>query len=99
MSRPGSKLVQYVVVRGDLSKTLQWPAGAIIAQACHACTAVIWQYKDDENTKAYTKEIDHMHEVVLEVSECVCMDVRLTDVTGEGWSSGSKCHRRSLESL
>lgn len=69
MSGSGSKLVQYIVVRGDLSNVLNWPTGAVIAQACHACTAVIWEYRDDENTKEYTKYIDHMHKVVLEVSE------------------------------
>lgn len=63
----GRKLVQYVVVRGDLTKILQWPTGALIAQACHACTAVTWQYKDDKNTEDYTRDIDNMHKVVLEV--------------------------------
>lgn len=63
-----SKLVQYVVVRGDLLHSMKWPTGAVIAQACHACSAVIWQFKDDPNTIEYTKDIDHMHKVVLEVN-------------------------------
>lgn len=29
-------LVQYVVVRRDLSTSLNWPLGAVVAQACHA---------------------------------------------------------------
>lgn len=29
-------LVQYVVVRRDLTAVLQWPLGAVVAQACHA---------------------------------------------------------------
>jgi peptidyl-tRNA hydrolase len=61
------KLVQYVVVRGDLLRSLEWPTGAVIAQACHACSAVIWQFKDDPNTIDYTEDIDNMHKVVLEV--------------------------------
>jgi len=32
-------LVQYIVVRTDLSAT--WPLGAVVAQACHACTAAL----------------------------------------------------------
>nr|CAI5863934.1 unnamed protein product [Callosobruchus analis] len=34
-----SSIVQYVIVRSDLLKELQWPVGALIAQACHAVTA------------------------------------------------------------
>ena len=61
------KLVQYVAIRRDLSSSLSWPAGAVIAQACHACTAVIVSYIDDPNTCEYTKELDRMHKVVVEV--------------------------------
>ena len=61
------KLVQYVAIRGDLSSSLNWPAGAVIAQACHACTAVICSFKDDPNTLEYTEELDRMHKVVVEV--------------------------------
>ena len=59
-------LVQYVLVRSDL-KT--WPLGAVIAQACHGCTAVIYQYRNDENVVKYTEDLDNMHKCVLEVSE------------------------------
>lgn len=58
------KFVQYVVVRKDL---LNWPTGAVIAQACHACTAVIVLFRDDPYTLEYTKEVDNMHKVVVEV--------------------------------
>ncbi|XP_031548848.1 putative peptidyl-tRNA hydrolase PTRHD1 [Actinia tenebrosa] len=64
-----SKLVQYVVVRGDLLRSMSWPTGAVIAQACHACSAVIWLFKDDPNTIEYAKDIDHMHKVVLEAKD------------------------------
>lgn len=56
-------LVQYVLVRSDL----KWPTGALIAQACHACTAVMHLYKDDPNVQAYTEDYQRMHKVVLEV--------------------------------
>lgn len=62
-----SNLVQYVIVRGDLMKSLSWPLGAVIAQCCHAATAVSHLYKDDEDTKAYFADLDSMHKVVLEV--------------------------------
>ena len=62
-----ASMVQYVVVRGDLLKILKWPTGALIAQACHACSAVIHLYHDDPNTKAYVADLDNMHKVVLEV--------------------------------
>ena len=64
MSAP---MVQYVVVRSDLISALKWPIGAVIAQACHAATAVIHLYHDDENTKTYTANLDSMHKVVLQV--------------------------------
>ena len=61
------KLVQYVAIRKDLSSTLNWPAGAVIAQACHACTAVIVSYKDDPYTVDYLQDLDRMHKVIVEV--------------------------------
>ena len=60
-------MVQYVVVRRDLLTTLKWPVGAVIAQACHASSAVIHLFYGDPNTQQYLKDLDHMHKVVLEV--------------------------------
>ncbi|KAF6211677.1 hypothetical protein GE061_012191 [Apolygus lucorum] len=62
-----NSIVQYVLVRGDLITKLQWPLGAVIAQACHACTAVTHLFHDDELTQEYLKDLDNMHKVVLEV--------------------------------
>lgn len=64
-----SMIVQYVVVRADLLKELKWPIGAVIAQACHAVTAVTHQYYDDEYTQEYLKDLDNMHKVVLEAPD------------------------------
>uniref|UniRef100_G3MN04 peptidyl-tRNA hydrolase n=1 Tax=Amblyomma maculatum TaxID=34609 RepID=G3MN04_AMBMU len=58
-------IVQYVVVRSDLLTELNWPVGAVIAQACHACTAALKLFGDDVNTIAYTENLDSMHKVVL----------------------------------
>lgn len=63
-----SGIVQYIIVRSDLKSTLNWPLGAIIAQCCHAATAVMHQNYDDDETKEYLKDMDNMHKVVLQVS-------------------------------
>ena len=68
MSSTSAQLVQYVVVRGDLLRLLSWPSGAVIAQACHASTAVLWMHRNDSNTLQYTTDLDNMHKVILEVS-------------------------------
>ena len=61
-------IVQYILIRGDLIKVLEWPFGAVIAQACHACTAVTHLFKDDPVTQTYLADLDNMHKVFLEVS-------------------------------
>ena len=58
-------IVQYVIVRSDLMKTLGWPVGALLAQACHATTAAIHQFYEKEDTKNYLKDLDNMHKIVL----------------------------------
>lgn len=63
----GSGLVQYVVLRSDLKTVLQWPLGALIAQAAHATAAVTHLFHDDPNTQQYLADLDNMHKVVLEV--------------------------------
>jgi len=63
------QIVQYIVVRSDLIKTLSWPLGALIAQACHASTAVMHEFYEHEDTKSYLRELDTMHKIVLEVKD------------------------------
>ena len=60
-------IVQYIVVRGDLLTGLRWPVGALIAQACHAATAVIHMFYQDQSTQLYLKDLDNMHKIILEV--------------------------------
>ncbi|KAI9559923.1 hypothetical protein GHT06_013930 [Daphnia sinensis] len=62
-------LVQYVVIRSDLKTVLQWPLGALMAQACHACTAVTHLFYQDPNTQTYLADLDNMHKVVLEIAD------------------------------
>ena len=58
-------IVQYVVLRGDLHTVLKWPLGALVAQACHACTAVFSIYRDDPCVEKYVEDLDNMRKVVL----------------------------------
>lgn len=63
-------LVQYVVVRRDLDTELNWPAGAIIAQACHAAVAALGSAMSDNQADAqrYLTDGSNMRTVVLKVS-------------------------------
>ncbi|KAL1396590.1 hypothetical protein pipiens_002648 [Culex pipiens pipiens] len=62
-----TKLVQYVVVNGEIAKS--WPKGAVIAQCCHAVAAVSHLYAADPDTVEYFKDLDNMHKVVLEAPD------------------------------
>uniref|UniRef100_A0A0B6ZWM4 peptidyl-tRNA hydrolase n=1 Tax=Arion vulgaris TaxID=1028688 RepID=A0A0B6ZWM4_9EUPU len=62
-------IVQYVVIRGDLISKLKWPMGAVISQACHACSAVIHLNYKDSLTQEYLGELDTMHKVILEAMD------------------------------
>ncbi|XP_068625298.1 putative peptidyl-tRNA hydrolase PTRHD1 [Battus philenor] len=62
-----STVVQYVLLRSDLLKDLGWSIGALVAQACHASSAVLHLFKDDEYTIKYLNDLENMHKVVLEV--------------------------------
>ncbi|KAJ0178401.1 hypothetical protein K1T71_006224 [Dendrolimus kikuchii] len=59
-----NSIVQYVLLRSDLYKELGWSIGALVAQACHASTAVLHLYK---NTMKYLNDFDNMHKVVLDI--------------------------------
>lgn len=54
---------------GDLIKFLKWPLGSVIAQGCHATTAVNHLNRDDPETIQYFADLDNMHKVVLMVYE------------------------------
>jgi len=68
------QLIQYIVVRADLMKTLSWPVGSVIAQACHACCAVTYLFYNDPHMQEYLKDLDNMHKVVLEASIAICIE-------------------------
>ena len=60
-------LVQYILLRRDMKKMKNYNDGAIIAQACHASTAILFKTTDDELTKAYLQDTDRMHKIILSV--------------------------------
>lgn len=62
-------LVQYVALRKDI--VVDWPVGAVAAQAAHAATAALWLSRDSETTAQYcaADNIDHMRKVVLEATD------------------------------
>merc|ERR1719468_802000 len=47
-------LVMYVALRRDLD----WPMGAMVNQACHACAAVAWEARDDAQAAAFFSEAE-----------------------------------------
>lgn len=63
----GAAIVQYIVLRRDLLTALNWPIGALVAQACHASTAALHLYRDEEVVQTYLSNLDSMHKIVLEV--------------------------------
>jgi peptidyl-tRNA hydrolase len=54
-------IVQYIILRKDLN----WPLGAMITQCCHASTAAMHLYSNDEITQEYFSNLDNMHKIVL----------------------------------
>uniref|UniRef100_A0A8D8SM13 peptidyl-tRNA hydrolase n=1 Tax=Cacopsylla melanoneura TaxID=428564 RepID=A0A8D8SM13_9HEMI len=62
-------IVQYILVRGDLISKLEWPLGAVVAQACHASSASIHLFYEDPITQSYLQDLDNMHKVILEVPD------------------------------
>lgn len=66
LTKMSNGIVQYIVLRKDLLTELQWPFGAVVAQACHAVTAVTHLFQNDPDTQKYLEDLDKMHKVVLE---------------------------------
>ncbi|OII73772.1 RNA polymerase II CTD NL1 interacting protein like phosphatase [Cryptosporidium ubiquitum] len=55
------QIIQYILIRSDLG----WSQGSIIAQACHASSAAIFENIEKESVKEYLREINEMRKVVL----------------------------------
>lgn len=67
MATPVNVIVQYILLRRDLKKMKNYNDGAIISQACHASSAILYKTINDDLTKAYFNDLDRMHKVVLSV--------------------------------
>ncbi|KAI7863325.1 peptidyl-tRNA hydrolase II domain-containing protein [Spinellus fusiger] len=74
-------LTMFIVVRKDLAKTLKWPTGSVIAQACHAATAVLHTTRDEITTKEYLSDIHSMHKVVLETKNLESLETLVDALT------------------
>eukprot|EP00966_Prymnesium_polylepis_P322383 7378645-Prymnesium_polylepis.1 len=60
-------IVQFIVVRRDLLSAMNWPMGSVIAQACHASTAVLFENIDcDPTVLEYFADAAKMHKVIGE---------------------------------
>ena len=71
-------LTIYIIIRKDLTKSLDWNTGSIIAQASHACTSALWKYKEHEQVQEYMKSLNSMHKVVLQTkNESSLMDLQI----------------------
>ncbi|KER21417.1 hypothetical protein T265_10260 [Opisthorchis viverrini] len=77
-----NSLLQYIVVRCDLTTVYRWPLGAVVAQGCHAATASIHAFRTHPQTIAYLENLDRMHKVVLGIEneqQLKCLAEKLTE--------------------
>ncbi|TGZ68686.1 hypothetical protein CRM22_004129 [Opisthorchis felineus] len=77
-----NSLLQYIVVRCDLTTVYGWPLGAVVAQGCHAATASIHAFRTHPQTSAYLENLDRMHKVVLGIEneqQLKCLAEKLTE--------------------
>ncbi|KAJ3002701.1 UNVERIFIED_CONTAM: peptidyl-tRNA hydrolase domain-containing protein 1 [Siphonaria sp. JEL0065] len=63
---PQAFLTVFIIVRKDLAKTLNWPMGAVIGNACHAATAVLHKYRDEQRVIEYMADLEGLRKVVME---------------------------------
>ncbi|KYO01800.1 conserved protein, unknown function [Plasmodium gaboni] len=63
-------IIQYILVNKEIIDK-KWPLGSVIAQACHACIAVIAENMDDQIVKDYLspEHINNMHKVILKIDD------------------------------
>src|ERR1700722_5360615 len=58
-------IVQYIIIRRDFKKMKNYNDGAIIAQACHASSAILFKTIHDDLTKRYLIDTERMHKIIL----------------------------------
>lgn len=56
-------LKMFLFLRSDM----KFGKGALIAQACHAVSSVIYKYSNCEEMKEYLRDTNNMHKIVLKI--------------------------------
>ncbi|KAG0039415.1 peptidyl-tRNA hydrolase domain-containing protein 1 [Podila clonocystis] len=75
-------LTMFIVIRKDLIKALGWSTGSVIAQACHASTAVLHKTSELHDTREYLADLSNMHKVVLEVKNVAHLEALAASLSG-----------------
>ncbi|KAJ3405180.1 peptidyl-tRNA hydrolase domain-containing protein 1 [Chytriomyces hyalinus] len=64
MSLPSAPTQQFLtiflIVRKDLTKTLNWPVGSVIGNAAHAATAVLHKHRTEARVAEYLSDVEGM---------------------------------------
>ncbi|CDW57218.1 DeoC and LMWPc domain containing protein [Trichuris trichiura] len=81
-AEPMEKPLMYVIVRSDLISKFSWPMGAVIAQACHATSAVLWKFRDDQIVQKYMEDEKSLAKVDDEAS-LLTLSQRLSEANVE----------------
>ncbi|KAL1512013.1 hypothetical protein AB1Y20_005288 [Prymnesium parvum] len=66
ISSEDNPISQFIIVRRDLLQPMEWPLGSVIAQACHASTAVLHEHRNDRVVAEYVAQLGSMRKVVKE---------------------------------
>ncbi|KAG0084182.1 peptidyl-tRNA hydrolase domain-containing protein 1 [Podila epicladia] len=75
-------LTMFIVIRKDLIKALGWTTGSVIAQACHASTAILHKTSELPDTREYLADLNNMHKVVLEVKNVAHLEALAASLSG-----------------
>ena len=73
-------LVQYIIVRNDISRNQDRAFNTLISHTSSAATAAIHMYYNHEHTKAYLKDGDNMRKKIFQVEneeELLELDIKL----------------------
>ncbi|CDZ98836.1 Uncharacterized conserved protein [Phaffia rhodozyma] len=68
-SHPAGPLRMQIILRRDLFENLGWPVGPLMAQASHASTAVLHQFKDEPNVQTYLEDLPNMRKLVYQTTD------------------------------
>lgn len=66
-TKTNEPLIMYLILNKSLADRPNWTTGSIIAQAAHAATKCLWQFKDDPCVIDYMLHPNSMHKVILQL--------------------------------